>query len=193
MTIMNGLPRPWDPFIKGICSRRKLTKFSRLWEDCTQEEPRQEAREEKLGNEEDRSLTIHARKGKNKVEDCPPRKFQKYQKKKQRNNSTIRCFSCQKVGHIARNCLMVRDQIKNERNKRQHANAAEDEEPSQKKERNNNSDDEYSLISALTGMVTHEDKDFEVRYWRRGHVKKPHSIGKWLIRSSLLPTVSIMM
>ena len=50
---------------------------------------------------------------------------------------------------------MVRDQIKNERNKRHHANAAEDEEPSQKKERNNNSDNEYSLISALTGTVTH--------------------------------------
>ena len=59
---------------------------------------------------------------------------------------------------------MVRDLIKNERNKRYHANAAEDEEPSQKKERNNNSDDEYSLISALTCMVTDEDKDLEVRY-----------------------------
>ena len=52
MTTMNGLPRSWDPFIKGTCSRRKLTKFSRLWEDCTQEEARLEAREEKLGNEE---------------------------------------------------------------------------------------------------------------------------------------------
>ena len=89
MTTMNGLPRPWDPFIKGICSRRKLTKFNRLWEDCTQEEARLEAREEKLGNEENQALTVHARKGKNKVEDRPPRKFQKYQKKKQRNNSTI--------------------------------------------------------------------------------------------------------
>ena len=59
---------------------------------------------------------------------------------------------------------MVRDQIKNERNKRHHANATEDEEPSQKEERNNNLDDEYSLISALTGTVTHEDKDLEVRY-----------------------------
>ena len=27
MTTMNGLPRSWDPFIKGICSRRKLMKF----------------------------------------------------------------------------------------------------------------------------------------------------------------------
>ena len=75
MTTMNGLPRPWDPFIKGICSRRKITKFSRLWEDCTREEARLEAREEKLGNEENKSLTVHARKGKNKVEDRPPKKF----------------------------------------------------------------------------------------------------------------------
>ena len=45
MTTMNGLPRSWDPFIKGICSRRKLMKFSKLWEDCTQEEARLEARE----------------------------------------------------------------------------------------------------------------------------------------------------
>ena len=56
MTTMNGLPRPWDPFIKGICSRRKLTKFSRLWEDCTQEEARLEAREENLGDEENQVL-----------------------------------------------------------------------------------------------------------------------------------------
>ena len=50
---------------------------------------------------------------------------------------------------------MVRDQIKKGRNKRHHANAAEDEEPVQKKEKNNNSYDEYSLISTLTGTVTH--------------------------------------
>ena len=52
MTTMNGLPRSWDPFIKGICSRRKVTKFSRLWEDYTREEARLEGREEKLGSEE---------------------------------------------------------------------------------------------------------------------------------------------
>ena len=91
MTTMNGLPRPWDPYIKGIFSRRKLTKFSRLWEDCTQEEARLEAREEKLGNEENQALAAHARKGKNKVDDHPPRKFQKFQKhqKKQRDYSGI--------------------------------------------------------------------------------------------------------
>ena len=30
MTTMNSLPRSWDLFIKGICSRRKITKFNRL-------------------------------------------------------------------------------------------------------------------------------------------------------------------
>ena len=106
-----------------------------------------------MGNEENQDLTAHVRKGKTKVDDRLPRKFQKFQKnqKKQRDYSSIRCYSCQKVGHIARHCPMVREQIKKGRNKRHHANAAEDEEPVQKKERNNDSDDEYVLISALTG------------------------------------------
>ena len=52
---------------------------------------------------------------------------------------------------------MVRDLIKNERNKMHHANAVEVEGPSQRKERNNNSNNEYSLILALIGMVTHDN------------------------------------
>ena len=27
MTTLNGIPRYWEAFIRGICSRRKLTKF----------------------------------------------------------------------------------------------------------------------------------------------------------------------
>ena len=30
MTTLNGLPNSWESFIQGICSRRKLTKLSRL-------------------------------------------------------------------------------------------------------------------------------------------------------------------
>ena len=71
MTTINGLPRSWDPFIKGICSRRNLTNLSRLWEDCSQEEASIEVGEEKLGDEENQALASHARKGKNKVEDRP--------------------------------------------------------------------------------------------------------------------------
>ena len=37
MTTLNGLPRSWDSFIQGIYARKKLIKFSRLWEECSQE------------------------------------------------------------------------------------------------------------------------------------------------------------
>ena len=37
MTTLNGLPRSLDSFIQGICARKKLIKFSRLWEEFSQE------------------------------------------------------------------------------------------------------------------------------------------------------------
>ena len=40
MTTLNGLPRSWDSFIQGIYARKKLIKFCRLWEECSQEEAR---------------------------------------------------------------------------------------------------------------------------------------------------------
>ena len=43
MTTLNGLPRTRDSFIQGICARIMLVKFSRLWEECSQEESRIEA------------------------------------------------------------------------------------------------------------------------------------------------------
>ena len=63
MTTLNGLPRTWDSFIQGICARNKLIKFSRLWEEFSQEEGRIVAREEKMGNE-DQSLTVQSKKRK---------------------------------------------------------------------------------------------------------------------------------
>ena len=38
MTTLNGLPMSWDSIIQGICARRNLVTFSRLWEECSQEE-----------------------------------------------------------------------------------------------------------------------------------------------------------
>ena len=62
MTTLNGLPRSWDSFIQGICARKNLVKFSRLWEECYQEEAWIAAREEKMISE-DQSLTVHSKKG----------------------------------------------------------------------------------------------------------------------------------
>ena len=33
MTTLNGLFRSWDSFIQGICARRKLVTFIRMWEE----------------------------------------------------------------------------------------------------------------------------------------------------------------
>ena len=51
MTTLNGIPRSQDSFIQGICARRKLITFSRMWEECSQEEDKIVAREENMGNE----------------------------------------------------------------------------------------------------------------------------------------------
>ena len=60
MTTLNGLPRLWDSFIQGICARKKLVKFSRLWEECSKEEAWIVSREEKMGSE-DQALTVHSK------------------------------------------------------------------------------------------------------------------------------------
>ena len=49
MTTLNGLPRAWEYFIQGICAIKKLVKFSRLWEECSQEEARISTLEENMG------------------------------------------------------------------------------------------------------------------------------------------------
>ena len=61
MTTLNGIPRSWDSFIQGICARRKLVKFRRLWEECSQEEARIVAWEEKMGSEY-QAVTVHSKK-----------------------------------------------------------------------------------------------------------------------------------
>ena len=58
ITTLNGLPRSWDSFIQGICAKRKLITFNRIWEECTQEEARLIIREKKMEAIEDQSLMI---------------------------------------------------------------------------------------------------------------------------------------
>ena len=82
MTTLNGLAKSRDSFIRGICSRIKLIKLSRLWEGCAQEEARLGAREEKLSDDEDQALVAQFRKGKKKKENHPPKKtFQNFDKR----------------------------------------------------------------------------------------------------------------
>jgi hypothetical protein len=147
MTTLNGLPNSWESFIQGICSRRKLTKFSRLWEDCTQEEARLEARKEKIESNEDQALTAHIRKGKNKKEVHSHKRFQKPHKGQDSHKdlSSFRCFICQKMGHIARNCPQAKDQDKTRKFKRHHAHFAGEDEPDRKRTKEDDPDELYLL------------------------------------------------
>ena len=105
MTTLNGLPKSWESFIQGKCSRRRLTMFSRLWEVCTREETRLATREEKLGDEENQALAAHTRKGKRKKEVHSHKKPHGLQKthKFKKDFSNYRCFIFYKMGHISIN------------------------------------------------------------------------------------------
>ena len=108
MTTLNGLPRDWESFIRGICVRRKLTKFSRLWEECVQEEGGIANREEKLNDDEHQDLVAHAKKGKNKRNDFDqsPRRNQIFERniRTKRDFSSFECFTYHNMGHITRIC-----------------------------------------------------------------------------------------
>jgi hypothetical protein len=42
MITLNALPSHWEPFIQSISGRAYLPQFDLLWEDCTQEDQKQD-------------------------------------------------------------------------------------------------------------------------------------------------------
>ena len=129
MTTLNGLPRSWDSFIQGICARNKLVKFSRLWEECSQEEAWIEAREEKMGSE-DQALTVHSKSTKRRSR--RPRGKHYHKDNSRKYFSRVICYTCDEAGHYAKNCPKKQKITKMSNKRRHHAHAAEDDEPSKK-------------------------------------------------------------
>ena len=99
MTTLNGLPRSWDSLIQGICARKKLVKFSRLWEECSQEEDQMAAREEKMVSE-DQALMVHSKKTRRSSHHPRGKTFHKDNSRKYL--SRIRCYTFDEKGHCAR-------------------------------------------------------------------------------------------
>ena len=109
MTTLNGLPRSWDSFIQGICARKKLVKFNRLWEECSQEEAWIAALEENMGNE-DQALTVHSKKGRRE------KHYHQGKHSQQKGSSKLRCYTCDEIRHFARNYPMIKNGSKKRRN-----------------------------------------------------------------------------
>ena len=115
MTTLNGLPRSWDAFIQGICARKKLVKFNRLWEEFSQEEARIAAREEKMGSE-DQSLTVHSKKERRK-----PHYSKGKSSHSKKDLSRFRCYTCDEKGHFDKDCPKIKNHShKKKGNKRRH-------------------------------------------------------------------------
>ena len=70
-TTLNGFPSSWDAFVQGICARRKLPKFDKLWLDCIQEESRLISKSHKTNDEENQALVSHVKKRKERRNNNP--------------------------------------------------------------------------------------------------------------------------
>ena len=134
MKTLNGLPRSWDSFFQGICARKKLIKFSRLWEEFSQEEARIAAREEKMGSE-DQDLTVHSKKGRRENHHHQVKHSHQKNNIVRRDPSKLRCYTCDEIWHFARNCPMNKNGSKKMKNskRRHHDHTAEDDDPPRKK------------------------------------------------------------
>ena len=110
--------------------------FEVVWEDCIQEEIRV-ANREALLKEDDQALATHTKKRRrnqpifkkgNHKQHLPPRRFQRSRESlANKDYSGFQCFHCDKIGHIARNCPMKKQEYKKRinNNKIYHSHLAE--------------------------------------------------------------------
>jgi hypothetical protein len=113
---------------------------------------------------------MYFRKGKKKKENHPPqKKFQKFERGK-RDYSKLKCFYCEKMGHLARDCPLIKEVKERRKNKRHHAHIVEDDELVFKRERKEDSDEEYVLVADLTNSVNYDDEAWLVHNGASKHM-----------------------
>ena len=114
---------------------------------------------------EDQDLTFHTKKtkrdhhhSKGQISHC------------RRDLSTIRCYTCDDKGYISKYYPNKGRSKKKKGNKRRHhAHAIEDDEPSRKRFIQE-SDEEYLLISALMGTISHGSNDWLIDSGASKHI-----------------------
>ena len=91
----------------------KLISFSRIREECTQEEARIITREEKMGETKDQALIVHTRNNFKKKEKKENYHHNNKKDKKQKNfrkyPSNVICYTCEENGHFTRDCPKNKD------------------------------------------------------------------------------------
>ena len=112
-----------------------------------------------MNENQDQDFVVHI-KGKNKRKsyDHPPKKVQGLKKnnKAKKEFSNYECFTCHKMGHISKNCPILREKQLMKKNKIFLAHVVEgnDQEYEERTKEDEDSCEEYAFISAVIGSLS---------------------------------------
>jgi hypothetical protein len=144
-----------------------------------------------LARDDDQALATHTKGGRKKPylqnethkepqhsnkfnhKESHPRRFQKKGQRKERDYSSVQCYHCDKMGHIAKFCPARREEYKRKQT-RLHAHVVEYEEPPTKIIREEIKD--HVLISALSRSVTPREDTWLIDSGASKHMMRQRDI-----------------
>ena len=102
---LNGVAKPWDVFVEAIVTRENLPSWDRIWDDFVQEETRRGLVQgnSSTSREDEENVDLIA-KGKKKFKKGPKKGGAKKQDGQKKDLITVKCFSCQNIGHYVGHC-----------------------------------------------------------------------------------------
>jgi hypothetical protein len=95
---LNVFSERWNTFVKGVVSRDNSPNWETLWDDCIQEETREEAlcSRQSKGEDNKENVPLLAKKKENKS-----LRGEKSSHGRKKDMSKVRCFACHELRHYA--------------------------------------------------------------------------------------------